>query len=51
MLKHVTNQNILSEEQYGFRTKLKTDSATYQLTNKILSAMNSNLLIGNIFAT
>jgi hypothetical protein len=31
--KHLTDHNILSKEQYGFRTKLKTDNATYQLTN------------------
>jgi len=33
LLKHLTDHNILSKEQYGFRTKLKTDNATYQLTN------------------
>jgi len=49
LLKHLTDHNILSKEQYGFRTKLKTDNATYQLTNKILNALNNNLLIGGIF--
>jgi hypothetical protein len=34
LLKHLTDHNILSKEQYGFRTKLKTDNATYQLTNE-----------------
>jgi len=29
--------------------KLKTDNATYQLTNEILNALNNNLLIGGIF--
>ena len=48
LLKHLTDHNILSKEQYGFRTKLKTDNATYQLTNKILNALNNNLLIGSI---
>jgi len=48
-VKHMTDHNILSKEQYGFRTKLKTDNATYQLTNKILNALNNNLLIGVIF--
>jgi len=49
LLKHLTDHNILSKEQYGFRTKLKTDNATYQLTNEILNALNYNLLIGGIF--
>ena len=42
LLKHPTNHNILSKEQYGFRTKLKTDNASYQLTNEILNALNNN---------
>jgi len=33
LLKHVNVYNILSNEQYGFRTKLKTGNAAYQLTN------------------
>ena len=47
LLKHLTDHNTLSGEQYGFRTKLKT--ATYQLTNEILNALNNKLLIGGIF--
>jgi len=49
LLKHLTDHNILCKEQHGFRTKLKTDNATYQLTNKIPNALNNNLLIGGIF--
>jgi len=49
LLKHLTDHNILSKEQYGFITKLKTDNATYQLPNEILNALNNNLLIGGIF--
>lgn len=45
LLKHLNVHNILSNEQYNFRTKLKTDSATYQLANDILNAN----LIGGIF--
>ena len=33
LLMHLTDHNILSKEPYGFRTELKTDNATYQLTN------------------
>jgi len=32
VLKHLTNYNILSTEQYGFRLGLGTDNATYKLT-------------------
>ena len=49
LLKHLTDHNILFKEQYGFRTKLKTDNATYHLTNEILNALSNNLLIGGIF--
>jgi hypothetical protein len=49
LLKHLIDHNILVKEQYGFRTKLKTDNATYHLTNEILNALSNNLLIGSIF--
>ena len=49
LLNHMTDHNILNKKQYGIRTKQKTDNATYQLTNKILNALNNNLLIGSIF--
>ena len=49
ILKHITNYNILSTEQYGFRLGLRTDNATYKLTTEILNAMNNNLLVGGIF--
>jgi len=48
-LKHLTDHNILVKEHYGFRTKLKTDNATYPLINEILKALSNNLLIGGIF--
>ena len=48
LLQHLTD-HILVKEQYGFRTNLKTDNATYHLTNEILNALNNNLLIGGIF--
>ena len=45
LLKHLTDHNILSNEQYGSRTKLKTDNATYQLTDETLNALNNKLLM------
>ena len=49
ILKHITNYNILSTKQYGFRLGLRTDNATYKLTTEILNAMNNKLLVGEIF--
>jgi len=49
ILKHLTNYNILSTEQYGFRLGFRTDNATYKLTTEILNAMNNKLLVGGIF--
>ena len=49
ILKHIINYNILSTEQYGFRLGLRTNNATYKLTNEILNAMNNKLLVGGIF--
>ena len=49
LLMHLTDHIILSKAQYGFRTELKTDNATYQLTNENLNALNNNLLITGIF--
>jgi hypothetical protein len=49
ILKHLTNYNILITEQYGLRLGLRTNNATYKLTNEILIAMNNKLLVGGIF--
>ena len=49
LLKHFNDNNILSNEQYGFRPGLNTDNATYQLTNDILYVLNNKLKIGGIF--
>ena len=47
ILKHITNYNILSAEQYGFRLGLRTDNAIYKLTTEVLNVMN--LLVGGFF--
>jgi len=49
ILKHLTNYNILSTEQYGFRLGLKTDNATYKQTNETLNSTNNKILVGGIF--
>jgi hypothetical protein len=35
LLKHLTDNNILVKEQYGFRTNLKTDNSIYHSTTEI----------------
>jgi hypothetical protein len=47
---HLDINNILAHEQHGFRTKLSSDSATYDLINIILSALNNKLVVGGFFA-
>jgi hypothetical protein len=49
ILRHLTDYNILSNEQYGFRLGLRADNTTYKLTTEILNAMNNKLLVGGIF--
>ena len=46
ILRHLTKHNILSTEQCGFRTKLKTDSATYKLMTEIVHAVNNKVIVG-----
>jgi hypothetical protein len=48
ILNHLSEYNILSTEQYGFRIGLMTVDAIYKLTAKILNAMNNKLLVGGI---
>ena len=38
---HVTQNQILTKEQYGFRLNLSTDNASYTLTHEILMALNN----------
>jgi len=35
LYEHSSKNNILAEKQFGFRTKLATNSAIYKLTNEI----------------
>jgi hypothetical protein len=40
---------VLTNSQYGFRTKKSTEQATFALLNNILTAMNDNQKVGGIF--
>jgi len=46
---HVILNKILANEQYGFRSSLSTDNASYTLIHEILSAMNNKHIVGGIF--
>ena len=46
--KHLTQNHIVANEQYGFRSNVSTDNASYALMHEILSAIN-NKLIGGLF--
>jgi hypothetical protein len=45
----MANNNILAQEQYGFRAKSSTDLTTYELINNILMALNNKLTVGGLF--
>jgi hypothetical protein len=49
LLEHLHNNNIFSTVQYGFRTKLTTENATYKPMNEVLNALNNKLIVGDIF--
>ena len=40
MYQHLINNNILVDEQFGFRTKPSTMAATFNLINEIIDAFN-----------
>jgi hypothetical protein len=50
LLQHVINiNNVLVEEQFGFRPATSTDKASYRLITEILNAMNERKVVGGIF--
>jgi hypothetical protein len=46
---HIDANNILAQQQHGFRTKLTTDMTTFNLINNILLALNTKLAVGELF--
>jgi exonuclease III len=46
---HITVNNILAEEQHGFRNRASTETASFNLINNILDAFNNNMQVGGIF--
>jgi hypothetical protein len=48
---NVINNNILSSDQYGFRSNSSTEKATFKLVNDVLQALNNKVNVGGIFVT
>jgi sarcosine oxidase/L-pipecolate oxidase len=46
---HLNINNILVNEQFGFRDNLPTEIATYTILNKILTSLNNKILVGGLF--
>jgi hypothetical protein len=49
LLRHIKVNNILLEEQFGFRPATSTDNAPFRLIHEILDAMNQKRMVGGIF--
>jgi Notch-like protein len=47
--KHLVNNNILVNDQFGFRANSSTGKATYRLLDQILLALNDGRNVGGIF--
>lgn len=49
LINHIKNNNILSVEQYGFRSKSSTENASFKLLNDVLQALNNKSNVGGLF--
>jgi len=49
LYQHIDQNNILANEQYGFRTSSSTKKASFKLIKEILLALNNKLTVGGIF--
>jgi hypothetical protein len=45
---HLTSNNILVKEKFGFRCNRSTEIAIYTLINNILSSLNNRLIVGGL---
>jgi len=46
---HLTSNNILVKEQFGFKCNNSTAIAIYTLINKILSSLNNKIIVSGLF--
>jgi len=48
---HLNSNVILNKHQFGFRSKVSTENASYILLNEILTALNNKQMVGGYFVT
>jgi hypothetical protein len=49
LLKHLSDNSILSNHQFGFRVNQGTENAIFKLISGILNSLNQKILVGGIF--
>jgi hypothetical protein len=49
LLKHISDNSILSNHQFGFRVNQGTDNSIFKLIYGILNSLNKKMLVGGIF--
>ena len=49
LFEHLNNNFIMNKHQYGFRSKVSTENASYTSLNEILTALNNKQMVGGIF--
>jgi hypothetical protein len=49
LMEHIDNNNILNEQQFGFRERFSTEDTTFKLTHEVLNALNNKAMVGSIF--
>jgi retron-type reverse transcriptase len=49
LIEYLYNNNLLVENQFGFRKGLATDDAIFKLINKILNTLNNKMKTGSVF--
>ena len=49
LAEYLTNNKILTDNQYGFRKGLATEDAIFKLTSEILNSQNNKTKLGSVF--
>ena len=49
MYSYLSTNSLLVNEQFGFRAKLSTDTATYDFLNKVLSSLDKKDYVRGLF--
>jgi hypothetical protein len=49
LTEYCTSNNILTDQQYGFRKGYSTDVHVFKLINEVMKALNDKSLVGGIF--